>query len=228
MTRYFELILIILSEVGEIEDNYAIALEGSRQVLKHIRNTESSVHPTRENKTKITNQIGHLKHKDPASPKILTLEQELVRAEAENLVAEAQLTNITRQKLKEAYITQINALVERSEKQAILARHARRLLDLLDDTPMVPGTERAGYDHERAAKEILLDAEEELGKWEPRQDVDYTPSSRLEGNLLPSVGNGSVATESGEGDERAHQEHTNSEPEAGAYNQDPKALQMAT
>ena len=96
---------LIISEIAEIEDNYASALEISRQTLKQIRNTESSVHPTRENKIKITDQIAHLKYKDPTSSKIMTLEQELVRAEAENLVAEAQLTNITRQKLKEAYTT---------------------------------------------------------------------------------------------------------------------------
>src|SRR5271167_2430601 len=140
---------------------------------------ESSVHPTRENKIKITNQIAHLKHKDPTSSKIMTLEQELVRAEAENLVAEAQLTNITRQKLKEAYTQQVNAVIERSEKQAILAKHTRRLLELLDDTPVVPGAARAAYDNENAAKEVLLDAEEDLGKWKPIQD-SYIPSSRLE------------------------------------------------
>src|SRR5271167_2790009 len=117
--------------MAEVEDNYASQLETSRITLKSIRNTESSVHPTRDNKARITDQIAHLKHKDPQSPKIMTLEQELVRAEAENLVAEAQLTNVTRQKLKEAYTQQVNAVIERSEKQAILAKHTRRLLELL-------------------------------------------------------------------------------------------------
>jgi hypothetical protein len=220
--------------MAEVEDNYASALEASRQTLKTIRNTESSVHPTRENKTKITDQIAHLKHKDPNSPKIMTLEQELVRAEAENLVAEAQLTNINRQKLKEAYAQQVNAVVERSEKQSILAKHARRLLELLDDTPVVPGAERAGYDNERAAKEILLDAEEELGKWEPGQE-GYLPSSRLESNLLPSLGNGSIEPSeadhgvAGDVEERGRTTETNNAPlETGAYNYDPKVLESTT
>jgi len=177
---------VLLSEMAEVEDNYASALETSRQTLKQIRNTESSVHPTRENKTKITDQIAHLKHKDPTSTKIMTLEQELVRAEAENLVAEAQLTNVTRQKLKEAYHQQVNAVIERSEKQTILAKHSRRLLDMLDDTPVVPGADRAAYDNERAAKEILIDAEEELAKWQPGREAEIPPSN-LENNLLPSI-----------------------------------------
>jgi Eisosome component PIL1 len=208
------------SEIAEVEDNYASALEVSRQTLKQIRNTESSVHPTRENKTKITDQIAHLKHKDPASPKIMTLEQELVRAEAENLVAEAQLTNITRQKLKEAYTQQINAIIERSEKQAILAKHARRLLELLDDSPVVPGADRPAYDNERAAKEVLLDAEEDLGRWEPSQE-SYQPSTRLESNLLPAVEDGER-----NGEETNHKEGINAD--SGAYNYDPKVVEAAT
>jgi hypothetical protein len=237
--------------MAEVEDNYASALETSRQTLKQIRNTESSVHPTRENKVKITDQIAHLKHKDASSPKIMTLEQELVRAEAENLVAEAQLTNITRQKLKEAYGQQINAVTERSEKQAILARHARRLLDLLDDTPVVPGAERAAYDSERAAKEILLDAEEELGKWQPDQESSIA-TSQLDNNLLPplqhsnSIGNGeanvgrgtaiqgagtSIQSDAhsmtGGGDERGRKLETQHE-DSNAYAYDPKVLESAT
>ena len=220
--------------MAEVEDNYASQLETSRQTLKAIRNTESSVHPTRENKTKITDQIGHLKLKDPNSPKIMTLEQELVRAEAENLVAEAQLTNITRQKLKEAYHQQINAVIERSEKQAILAKHARRLLDLLDDTPVVPGAERAAYDHERAAKEILLDAEEELGKWSPSYDAQIS-TAQLDNNLLPPTtsGNSSIQNEShsitAEADERGRTvEESNAPNQANAYAYDPKTLEAAT
>jgi hypothetical protein len=219
--------------MAEVEDNYASQLETSRQTLKQIRNTESSVHPTRENKTKITDQIAHLKHKDPNSPKIMTLEQELVRAEAENLVAEAQLTNITRQKLKEAYNQQINAILERSEKQAILAKHARRLLELLDDTPVVPGSDRPAYENERAAKEVLLDAEEELGKWSPSYDTSIA-TSHLDSNLLPSVGNGSAQNTdahsiSADADERGRAvETSNTSIPSSAYAYDPKTLEAAT
>ena len=87
---------VLLSEIGEQEDVYASNMEDSRAVLKQIRNTESSVQPSRDNKAKIADEIAKLKYKEPTSPKIAQLEQELVRAEAQNLVAEAQLTNIVR------------------------------------------------------------------------------------------------------------------------------------
>jgi hypothetical protein len=87
---------VLMSELGEQEDVFAQNLEDYRGVLKQIRNTESSVQPSRDSKAKIADEIAKLKHKDPTSTKIVTLEQELVRAEAQNLVAEAQLTNIVR------------------------------------------------------------------------------------------------------------------------------------
>lgn len=85
---------VILSEIGEQEDNYAHALDDARGVMKQIRNTEKSVQPSRDGKRKVADEIAKIKSKEPESTRLVVLEQELVRAEAENLVAEAQLTNI--------------------------------------------------------------------------------------------------------------------------------------
>lgn len=161
---------VVLSEMGEQEDNYAHGLEDSRGVLKAIRNTEKSVQPSRDGKQKIADEIQKLKVKEPESAKLVVLEQELVRAEAENLVAEAQLTNITRQKLKEAYAAEFAATIERAEKQIILAKHGRRLLELLDDTPVVPGDTRVAYDAGPQARQILDDCDDDLKDWRPDYD----------------------------------------------------------
>ncbi|KAJ9142213.1 Sphingolipid long chain base-responsive protein LSP1 [Pleurostoma richardsiae] len=163
---------VVLSEIGEQEDSYAHALDDSRGVLKQIRNTEKSVQPSRDGKAKIADEIARLKSKEPESTRLVTLEQELVRAEAENLVAEAQLTNVTRQKLKEAYEAEFAAIIERAEKQIILARHGRRLLRLLDDSPVVPGDTRPAYTHGAQARQILNDAEDDLRDWRPEADND--------------------------------------------------------
>lgn len=42
----------------------------------------------------MSDEIAKLKYKEPQSTKIVQLEQELVRAEAQSLVAEAQLVNV--------------------------------------------------------------------------------------------------------------------------------------
>lgn len=85
---------VILSEIGEQEDLYAHNLDDARGTLKNIRNTEKSVQPSRDHKAKLHDKIAKLKTKEPESAELVILEQELVRAEAENLVAEAQLSNI--------------------------------------------------------------------------------------------------------------------------------------
>ncbi|KAH6854201.1 Eisosome component PIL1/LSP1, partial [Chaetomium sp. MPI-CAGE-AT-0009] len=162
---------VLLSELGEQEDAYAARLDESRAVLKVVRNTERSVQPSRDGKRKVAEEIQRLKIKEPQSARLVTLEQELVRAEAENLVAEAQLGNVTRQKLKEAYTVDFLATIERAEKQAILARHGLRLLQLLDDTPVVPGDVRPPYAHASQTRQILNDAEDDLREW--RLDVGF-------------------------------------------------------
>lgn len=72
----------------------------------------------------------------------------------------------TRQKLKEAYDVHLAAVIERAEKQAILARHSRRLLNFIDDSPVVPGDARQAYEHEFEARQVLEDAENDLRGWE--------------------------------------------------------------
>jgi hypothetical protein len=53
-------------------------------------------HTRHANAVKVSDEIAKLKYKEPQSTKIVQLEQELVRAEAQSLVAEAQLSNIVR------------------------------------------------------------------------------------------------------------------------------------
>ena len=193
---------------------FAQNLEDYRGVLKQIRNTESSVQPSRDHKAKIGDEIAKLKYKEPTSPKIVQLEQELVRAEAQNLVAEAQLTNVvrppghphpkshaltaslqTRQKLKEAYDMHFAATIERAEKQIMLARHGRRLLNLLDDTPVVPGDTRPAFEHGSQARQILNDAEEDLREWTPNLEPIPSSATAMGVNLMPAqIGTGTVGT----------------------------------
>lgn len=156
---------VLIYEIGELEDQYIDKYDQYRITLKTIRNIEASVQPSRDRKQKITDEIAHLKYKDPQSPKIPVLEQELVRAEAESLVAEAQLSNITREKLKAAYNYQFDATRELAEKYALIAGYGKALLELLDDSAVTPGETRPAYDGYEASKQIIIDAENALAAW---------------------------------------------------------------
>lgn len=58
------------------------------------------------------------------------------------------------------------ATIERAEKQVILARHGLRLLQVLDDTPVVPGDVRPPYEGAAQTRQILNDAEDDLRDWQ--------------------------------------------------------------
>jgi hypothetical protein len=87
--------------------------------------------------------------------------------------------------LKEAYAVEFAATIERAEKQIILARHGRRLLNLLDDTPVIPGDIRPAYEHVNQARQILNDAEDDLKDWRPELE-DVPSNAALDHNLMPS------------------------------------------
>ncbi|KAJ9633485.1 hypothetical protein, variant [Exophiala oligosperma] len=156
---------VLIYEMGELEDQFVDRYDQYRVTIKSIRNIEASVQPSRDRKQKITDQIAQLKYKEPNSPRIVVLEQELVRAEAESLVAEAQLSNITREKLKAAFTYQFDAIREHCEKVAIIAGYGKHLLELVDDTPVTPGETRQAYDGYEASKAIIQDCEDALTNW---------------------------------------------------------------
>lgn len=101
----------------------------------------------------------------------------------------------TRQKLKEAYDIEFLATIERAEKQIILAKHGRRLLNLLDDSPVVPGDTRAGYEHGAQARQILDDAEDDLRDWRPSAEPieEFAPPAK--GDQEPALGETQPASE---------------------------------
>lgn len=79
------------------------------------------------------------------------------------------------------------ATIERAEKQILLARHGRRLLNLLDDTPVVPGDIRPAFEHIHQARQILNDAEEDLREWTPHLDPVHSSAKNLGHNLMPAT-----------------------------------------
>jgi hypothetical protein len=78
------------------------------------------------------------------------------------------------------------ATIERAEKQIILARHGRRLLNLLDDGPVIPGDTRQAFENGAQARQILSDAEEDLREYRLETDDVHINSNMLDRNLMPA------------------------------------------
>ena len=68
----------------------------------------------------------------------------------------------------------------------MLARHGRRLLNLLDDTPVVPGDTRPAFEHSAQARQVLNDAEEDLREWTPNLEPIPSAAGEMGTNLMPA------------------------------------------
>lgn len=68
----------------------------------------------------------------------------------------------------------------------MLARHGRRLLNLLDDTPVVPGDTRPEFENAPQARQILNDAEEDLREWTPNLEPVHSTATGMGTNLMPT------------------------------------------
>lgn len=162
---------VLLFELGELQDQFIDKHDQYRISLKTIRGIESSVQPSRDRKDRLAEQLAQLKYKNPQHKKIPLLEQELVRSEADSLVAEAQLSNITRERFKTSFNYQFDAIIELSEKFALIAGYGNALLELLDDQPTTPGEVRTRYNGYQASGQIVRDAESALHHWSSASNV---------------------------------------------------------
>lgn len=89
-------------------------------------------------------------------------------------------------------------MIERAEKQIILAKHGRRLLELLDDSPVTPGDARHTYQNSGAARQVLNDAEDDLKSWERNTDsFDSVAGGYDMTGVGHTVNDGSTATSMG-------------------------------
>lgn len=86
------------------------------------------------------------------------------------------------------------ATIERAEKQVILARHGLRLLQVLDDTPVVPGDVRPPYEGAAQTRQILNDAEDDLRDWQLPEGLlgegAESVGGAMAGDVTPTPGRG--------------------------------------
>lgn len=80
----------------------------------------------------------------------------------------------------------------------MLARHGRRLLNLLDDTPVVPGDTRPTFEHGAQARQVLNDAEEDLREWTPNLEPVHSAATEMGSNLMPTQAGTAATSDAGE------------------------------
>lgn len=68
-----------------------------------------------------------------------------------------------------------------------MAKHARRLLNLVDDTPIVPGDTHPAFDGMEAARQVLNDAEADLRDYELHVEPIHSNAGNLGVGAMPGV-----------------------------------------
>lgn len=87
------------------------------------------------------------------------------------------------------------ATIERAEKQIILAKQARRLLNLVDDTPIVPGEAHPPFEGAEAGRQILNDTEDDLRNYQPHLEPITSSAGSLGVGAMPGAMNYEGETE---------------------------------
>lgn len=84
----------------------------------------------------------------------------------------------------------------------MLARHGRRIVNLLDDTPVVPGDTRPPFEHAHQARQVLIDAEEDLRFWTPNLEPIPSAATDIGSNLMPTQASTAATSVSGQEEEQ--------------------------
>lgn len=174
---------IMINEIGASEETLAAQLEQARQLLKVLRNTEASIENSRNRRRKLEEEMNRMKNKNALDAHRHDLEQRDMRSKAENLVAEAQLANDTREKFKEAYQLYFAALTQRAEKQILISEAALCMLEQLQDINVLPGMKLPSFDGQETVRKLLHQCEERLNDWRIRRSTVETIVQ--EGKVVP-------------------------------------------
>jgi hypothetical protein len=91
------------------------------------------------------------------------------------------------------------------------------MLNLLDDTPVIPGDTRPQFEHGNQARQILNDAEEDLRDWRLETDEVPLASHMLDRNLMPTGANERVANTSYEEEDTVQTINDSQQRNQGTY-----------
>lgn len=71
----------------------------------------------------------------------------------------------------------------------MLARQARRLINLVDDTPIVPGNSHPAFDGYETGQQILTETEEELKTWRATYEPVKSSAGTMGVGGMPALPN---------------------------------------
>ncbi|KAF9929162.1 hypothetical protein BGZ67_006565 [Mortierella alpina] len=168
----------LMEEVGLIQQAYSLRHTAYRKSIKSIKVQEMMLDENRKKKHDLTGQITKLQKSSKENPiKMMELQSQLERVSAELLEQELELMQFKRVTVKEAFDAKFDAMLEFSEKMALIAGYGRAITFVIDTESQVADRMRIynGGEYTAAAVNQVKSA---VTNWQA-QPVDEPPRAHV-------------------------------------------------
>ncbi|CAO3646887.1 unnamed protein product [Cunninghamella echinulata] len=160
----------LLSQWSKILSDFAGNCDQYQLTLKSIAERESGLHPSREKKRRLEEQIQKLtadNQPDEEGTKLNDLKQQLNVLKEATATDEREMDNFKRIAVREAFYLLLNGMHEMASKTDVLSSFGKYIVDELDVTPVKDGDERQPYKSSEQTHRILNDATYAIENWKP-------------------------------------------------------------
>ncbi|GJJ73838.1 hypothetical protein EMPS_06196 [Entomortierella parvispora] len=128
----------LMEEVGLIHQAYSMQHTAHRKLIKSLKTQEMTLDDNRKKKHDLTNQIAKHQKSSKENPiKMMELQSQLERVSAELLQQELDLLQFKRVTIRDAFNQQFAAMLEFSEKMALIAGYGRQITNVIDTSPQL-------------------------------------------------------------------------------------------
>ncbi|KAG0051748.1 hypothetical protein BGZ83_003366 [Gryganskiella cystojenkinii] len=128
----------LMEEIGLIHQSYSLRHIAYRKMIKNLKTQEMTLDDNRKRKHDLTNQIAKHQKSSKENPiKMMELQSQLERVSHELLQQELELLQFKRVTIRDAFNQQFDAMLEYSEKMALIAGYGRQITNVIDTGPQL-------------------------------------------------------------------------------------------
>ncbi|KAG0082759.1 hypothetical protein BGZ93_005808 [Podila epicladia] len=128
----------LMEEVGLVQQTFSLRHTAYRKMIKSIKIQEMTLDENRKKKHDLSGQIAKLQKSSKENPiKLMELQNALDRVSAELLAQELELMQFKRINIRDAFNAKFDAMIEYSEKMALIAGYGRQITQAIDTETQV-------------------------------------------------------------------------------------------
>ncbi|KAF8932626.1 hypothetical protein BGZ52_009724 [Haplosporangium bisporale] len=128
----------LMEEVGLVQQTFSLRHTAYRKTIKSIKTQEMTLDENRKKKHDLTGQIAKVQKSSKENPiKLMELQNALDRVSAELLTQELELMQFKRINIRDAFNAKFDAMIEYSEKMALIAGYGRQITQAIDTETQV-------------------------------------------------------------------------------------------